>query len=140
MFGSELLEGYYDGVVHAERAPSDGSPLFARDVLMRLSSKWSMCVLHVLDEQGEAVRYSTLMKEIPGITQKVLTDALRNLERDGFIERKIYRQVPPRVEYRLSALGCDLLKLVNPVIWWTRRNADRIATAQHRFDLRSEED
>lgn len=65
----------------------------AREVLARMSGKWTLLVLHVLAEYGKPVRYTQILRTIEGVTQKVLTQTLRTLERDGFIARRVYAQL-----------------------------------------------
>ena len=108
----------------------------AREVLARMSGKWPLWVLHILAEQGKPVRYTQILRAVEGVTQKVLTQKLRTLERDGFIARQVYAQVPPKVEYGLTKLGSDLLKQVDPVVAWTRLHVEEILIAQQGFDVR----
>lgn len=108
----------------------------AREVLARMSGKWPLWVLHILAEHGTPVRYTQLFRAVEGVSQKVLTQTLRTLERDGFISRRVYAQVPPKVEYDLTELGASLLKQVDPVVVWTRLRVEEILAAQKVFDAR----
>ena len=81
----------------------------ARDLIERAAAKWPLRILHVLSEANSPLRFSRLLERVEGISQKVLTQTLRTLEKDGLVIRTLYPQVPPRVEYELTSLGHDLL-------------------------------
>ena len=88
-----------------------------RNILARLCDKWSLLVIYTLDKAGkEAVRFKELQREIPDISQKMLTVTLRTLEDDGYVTRTVYPEVPPRVEYALTARAYTLLPHVNALI------------------------
>lgn len=97
-----------------------------RNVLSRFSSKWAMLILCVLSE-NEATRFNTISKAIPDISSKVLTETLRNLEADGLVKRKLYAEIPPKVEYSLTELGKSLMPILNNLISWAFDNAPYIA-------------
>lgn len=97
-----------------------------RNVLSRFSSKWAMLILCVLSE-NEATRFNTISKAIPDISPKVLTETLRNLEVDGLVKRKLYAEIPPKVEYSLTELGKSLMPILNKLISWALDNAPYIA-------------
>lgn len=97
-----------------------------RNVLSRFSSKWAMLILCVLSE-NEATRFNTISKAIPDISPKVLTETLRNLEADGLVKRKLYAEIPPKVEYSLTELGKSLMPILNDLISWALDNAPYIA-------------
>lgn len=88
---------------------TDAQDALAREMLERASAKWPLRILHVLAEGKGPLRFSRLLERVEGISQKVLTQALRTLERDGLVTRTLYPQVPPRVEYELTPLGGELL-------------------------------
>ncbi len=96
-----------------------------RNVIARFSGKWSMLVLCVLAE-NEATRFNAIGKAIPDISPKVLTETLRNLERDHLVVRKLYAEIPPRVEYALSDLGRSLMPVIVELIAWSLANFDKI--------------
>lgn len=97
-----------------------------RNVLSRFSSKWAMLILCVLSE-NEATRFNIISKAIPDISPKVLTETLRNLEADGLVKRKLYAEIPPKVEYSLTELGKSLMPILNNLISWALDNAPYIA-------------
>lgn len=98
-----------------------------RNILARLCDKWSLLVIYTLDKAGkEAVRFKELQREIPDISQKMLTVTLRTLEDDGYVTRTVYPEVPPRVEYALTVRAYTLLPHVNALIAWALENRDAI--------------
>lgn len=92
-----------------------------RNVIARFSGKWSMLVLCVLAE-NDATRFNAIGKAIPDISPKVLTETLKNLERDGLITRRLYAEIPPRVEYSLTPMGRSLMPLIGNLIDWAMEN------------------
>ena len=86
-----------------------------RNILSRICDKWSMLVLYTL-QQKPVMRFNELRKSIPDISQKVLTTTLRTLEEDGFVRRKVYAEVPPRVEYSLTDRALSLLPYIDSLI------------------------
>ena len=98
-----------------------------RNILARLCDKWSLLVIYTLDKAGkETVRFKELQREIPDISQKMLTVTLRTLEDDGYVTRTVYPEVPPRVEYALTSRAHSLLPHVNALIEWALENNDAI--------------
>lgn len=94
-----------------------------RNVLARISGKWSLLVLYTLDRNGMSpMRFNQLRRAIPDISQKVLTTTLRTLENDGLICRKVFAEVPPRVEYSLTERALTLIPLVDSLINWAADN------------------
>ncbi len=92
-----------------------------RDILSRVGDKWSMLVLMTI-YHNQTIRFKELSREIPELSQKVLTSTLRNLESDGYITRKIYVQIPPKVEYSLSELGQSLVPHLEGLVNWALDN------------------
>ena len=98
-----------------------------RNILARLCDKWSLLVIYTLDRAGRAtMRFKELQRGIPDISQKMLTVTLRTLEDDGYVTRTVYPEVPPRVEYALTARTRSLLPHVNALIEWAMENKDAI--------------
>ena len=98
-----------------------------RNILARISDKWSLLVLYMLDRpDGGVVRFKQLLRDIPDISQKMLTVTLRTLEEDGYVNRKVYPEVPPHVEYSLTDRARSLLPHVNGLIEWALENKDAI--------------
>lgn len=88
-----------------------------RNVISHITDKWSLLVLYTL-EQKEVLRFKDLWREIPDISQKMLTSTLRKLADDGIVSREVFTEVPPRVEYRLSERGQSLIPHLDALISW----------------------
>lgn len=99
-----------------------------RNVLSHFSGKWSVLILSVLSE-NESTRFSALGRAIPDISSKVLSDTLKSLERDGLIARRLYAEVPPRVEYSLTDMGRSLMPILGQLIEWALAHFDRFVSA-----------
>lgn len=98
-----------------------------RNILARICDKWSLVVIYTLNNAGqEPVRFKQLQRQIPDISQKMLTTTLRTLEEDGYISRTVYPEVPPRVEYTLTERTKSLLPHINALIDWAAENLDAI--------------
>lgn len=97
-----------------------------RNVISRFSGKWSMLVLCVLAD-NEATRFNAIRKALPDISPKVLTETLKNLENDDLIVRRLYPEIPPRVEYSLSPLGVSLMPHISGLVGWAIEHFDEIA-------------
>jgi DNA-binding HxlR family transcriptional regulator len=109
-----------------------------RQILDRVADKWSLLVIALLEHRR--LRFTQLRREIDGISQRMLTVTLRQLERDGLVERTVYPVVPPRVEYELTALGGTLHETIRSLVTWTERHQGEIAAARAAYDARTEEE
>jgi DNA-binding HxlR family transcriptional regulator len=107
----------------------------ARDVLARIGDTWSVYVIHVLGADG-TLRFNELRQEVDGISQRMLTVTLRGLERDGLVARKVYPEVPPRVEYSLTSLGITLRQLIRGLVAWAGEHVAEVETARAAYDAR----
>lgn len=94
-------------------------------IIDRFGDKWSLRVL-VLLSQNTVLRFNEILRKTPGISQKMLTTALKKLEEDGLIKRKMYPEIPPKVEYRLTSLGASLIPALEVVIGWALDNSSEI--------------
>lgn len=103
-----------------------------RDILARVSDKWSMHTIIMLGN-AEKLRFTELKKNIDGISQRMLTVTLRALEEDGFLTREVFPEIPPRVEYRLTDLGRSLLKQLIHLSDWANENMDTVLKQRKRF-------
>ena len=101
-------------------------------VLNRVGDKWSMLIVMMLSRGPK--RFSELKRAIDGISQRMLTLSLRNLERDGLISRKVTPSIPPRVDYALTELGVSLREPVQGLGAWAMAHIDCIRAAQERYD------
>lgn len=108
------------------------------DILTRVTDKWTMWVIYVLSEGGR-LRFSRVAERVEGISQKMLTKTLRQLERDGIVERTMYMEVPPRVEYELTPFGHEFLKQVRPIWRWIVDSTPIFEAARRRYDGETEE-
>ena len=106
------------------------------EVIGRVADKWTMIVLEVLTEHGE-LRFTRIAALADGISQKMLTQTLRAMERDGLVIRTVHPVVPPKVEYRLTTLGFTLAEAFCGVWGWAAHNIDAIEAARAAFDARS---
>jgi len=104
-------------------------------VLQRVGDKWSVYVISLLADRTR--RFTELRRSINGISQRMLTVTLRNLERDGLITRTVYPVVPPRVEYTLTPLGRTLRNVVSALIAWADKHKGDIDHARVTYDLRT---
>ena len=122
----ETIEIY--GNVYASNCPT-------RQVLDRIRDKWTALIIGVLEEGPQ--RFSELRRGIGGISQKMLTQTLRSLERDGLVTRTVYAEVPPRVEYALTPLGETLSTPLAAIRLWAEANIAEVAAAQAAYDSRN---
>jgi DNA-binding HxlR family transcriptional regulator len=108
-----------------------------RQLLDALTDKWVTLVLTALAEAGRPLRFSELQRAIAGVSQKMLTQTLRALERDGFVTRTVTPSVPVRVDYDLTPLGSDLMPVVRAVKTWAETHFDQVQAARTRYDQAS---
>ena len=105
------------------------------EVIGRVADKWTMLILEVLAEHGE-LRFTRVGDLVGGISQKMLTQTLRLMERDGLVVRTVHPVIPPKVEYRLTDLGVTLAQAFCGVWTWAEANIERIEAARAAFDAR----
>jgi len=117
------------------RTPVSVDRCAARDVLDRVGDKWSVYVLFLLGDGTR--RFMDLRRSIEGISQRMLTVTLRNLERDGLISRTVYPVVPPRVEYALTPLGRTLRDVIDALVSWADEHTGNIQRARAVYDRRA---
>lgn len=108
-------------------------------IIGRVADKWTMLMLEALHENG-VMRFSEIGRAVDGISQKMLTQTLRQMEREGLVTRTVYPVVPPRVEYALTDLGRSLGQAFCGVWIWAERHVDEIEAARAAFDARTEEE
>lgn len=108
-----------------------------RQILDRIADKWSLLVIALLDKR--TMRFAELLRSIEGISKRMLTTTLRQLERDGIVERTVFPTVPPKVEYNLTPLGNSLHETVQALVIWTEANQVKIAEARDRYESRQSE-
>lgn len=123
--------GHTDSPAYSEIDPKVEA--LVMDLIGRVADKWTLFVLEELEEQGE-MRFTRLSRAIPGISQKMLTQTLRQMERDGLVHRTIHPVIPPKVEYRLTDLGHSLGEAFCGVWQWAERNLEAVTQARRTFD------
>lgn len=106
-----------------------------RMVLDRIADKWTVLTIGVL--ATETKRFGQLRRELDGVSQKMLTQTLRGLERDGIVHRQVYATVPPKVEYSLTDLGSTLVALLEELRHWSENHIESVLSARQQYDERS---
>jgi DNA-binding HxlR family transcriptional regulator len=96
-----------------------------RNVLGRFADKWSLLILCNLHSKGK-LRYNEIRKAIPDISQKMLTNSLKHLQKEHLLNRKAYAEIPPRVEYSLTELGLSLMPIIGQMIEWAQVHFDEV--------------
>ncbi len=136
-FSPEVLERTRAIAAHAP--PPEVDPrveALVTQLIGRVADKWTMLILEELGEAGE-LRFTRLSERVPGISQKMLTQTLRQMERDGLVGRTVHPVVPPRVDYRLTELGSSLGAAFCGVWIWAEQHLDRVEAARAVFDGRA---
>lgn len=111
---------------------TESSCVVVREILTRVGDKWSVLVIALLGERTH--RFSELKRDIEGISQRMLTLTLRQLERDGLVHREVYPTVPPKVEYSLTPLGESVLEPLQGLMCWAQNHGTDVATARASYD------
>jgi DNA-binding HxlR family transcriptional regulator len=104
-----------------------------KELIGRVADKWTLLILEVLEEKGE-LRFTRLAESVQGISQKMLTQTLRQMERDGLVTRTVHPVVPPKVEYKLTPLGLGLGAAFCGVWVWAAQNFEQVERARGEFD------
>jgi DNA-binding HxlR family transcriptional regulator len=103
-----------------------------RQILDRIGDKWAVLILILI--RDEPMRFNALRRTIEGISQKMLSQVLKSLERDGLIKRRVFATVPVTVEYSITPLGQTLAAAVDPLRDWAEQNLKEVLSAQRRYD------
>ncbi|MCR4159705.1 winged helix-turn-helix transcriptional regulator [Kerstersia gyiorum] len=128
--GSDGINGKHAGDSSFQPIPSNG-------ICTRLGDKWTVQVIWRLAIAGDhRLRFSEIKREVEGITQRMLTLTLRNLERDGLVERHYFPEVPPRVEYEITELGQSMLRALEGINSWVRENLPRVEQLRQTYDAK----
>jgi DNA-binding HxlR family transcriptional regulator len=125
----DTIEGLCEGHV--------GAAEMIRDTFAKLGDKWSLLLLGMLDEAP--ARFTALRDRVPGISHRMLALTLRGLERDGLVSRTVYAEVPPRVEYAVTALGRTILPTVKALAGWALEHSDEIQRNRDAYEDRTDE-
>jgi DNA-binding HxlR family transcriptional regulator len=107
-----------------------------RMVLDRIADKWTVLIIGSLENKKK--RFGELRREVGGVSQKMLTQTLRGLERDGIVARFVYASVPPKVEYSLTDLGRTLVAILEAIRDWSEKNMEEVLKARDEYDTRTE--
>lgn len=107
-----------------------------KELIGRIADKWTLMILEVLEEKGE-MRFTRLAESVEGVSQKMLTQTLRAMERDGLLTRKVHPIVPPKVEYKLTPLGLSLGEAFCGVWHWAGAHLRQVEEARRSFDERA---
>ena len=144
---ASLAEGFEDNPFPAsievrvvQGAERDGRvETLVNELIGRVADKWTLLVLEELEDHGTC-RFTELSRLVPGISQKMLTQTLRAMERDGLVVRTVHPVVPPKVEYELTELGCTLHETIQALVTWTEQHQNEIAAARAAYDARQAAD
>jgi DNA-binding HxlR family transcriptional regulator len=121
-------------------ALADAKRSRVRITIAQVGNNWTLLIFYALGNAAQSsLRYMEIKRAIGTISQRSLTQALRDLERDGFVARKVYPTSPPKVEYRLTPLGRSLLKAMRPLILWSVANLDEVLASRKNHDGRNDE-
>lgn len=118
---------------HAQEELDPRVEVLVNELIGRVADKWTMVILEVLEEHSE-MRFSRLGEMVDGISQKMLTKTLRQMERDGLVKRTVYPVIPPKVEYKLTELGSTLSAAFCGVWIWAAKHYDQVEQARRTFD------
>lgn len=113
-------------------------PLAVRELLTKIGDKWTIFVVLSLDLLSGRARFSELERSVPGISQRMLSLTLKNLERDGLVTREVFPEVPPRVEYEMTELGKSLLRPTQGLVDWAKSNWEQVRIAQSEYDANAQ--
>ena len=117
---------------HPPAQPDPKVEKLVREIIARVADKWTMLILEALEEHG-TMRFTSLGRLVPGISQKMLTKTVRQMESDGLVKRTVYPIIPPRVEYQLTTLGRSLSAAFCGVWLWAEAHHDEITRARVAF-------
>ncbi len=131
MQGQDIAATYVERWNEAVQSPGSG-PCPIRDVLDKIGDKWSMLLVMTLASGPK--RFNQLHREVPDISQKMLTQTLRDLQRDGLVARQVFDTKPPSVEYRLTELGSSLIVPFGRLIEWANGSMADISASRRQFD------
>ena len=132
VMGTENCPAIHAKLRQAAATPDGLANCPIRDVLNQIGDKWSTLFISLLGEHPH--RFGELRRAVPDISQRMLTQTLRDLQRDGLVSRHVFPTVPPSVEYRLTPLGHSLLEPLNQLIRWADIHRTEIRSARRVFD------
>jgi DNA-binding HxlR family transcriptional regulator len=121
------------GSVTACLSPNPKNPCPVRSILERVGDKWATQIISRLSEG--TTRFNGLKRQVDGISQRMLTETLRKLERDGLLARTVYPTNPPSVDYTLTPLGETLVPIIRALVGWAKTNNQEIKTSRDNYDV-----
>ena len=124
---------------HGDDARDPELDKLVREIIGRVADKWTMLVIEALAEHG-CLRFTQLTAKVGGVSQKMLTKTVRQMEADGLLVRTVYPQVPPKVEYRLTEMGMSLGEAFCGVWLWAERHRQSIETARQAYQAQLEKE
>ena len=130
--GTQMLTRHLEVTEAVQNVYSGHCP--ARELLDRIADKWTTMCINILAYHSGPMRFGDMRRQISGISQKMLTQTLRDLERDGLVVRRAYAVIPPRVEYSLTPLGRTLEAPMRTLSAWAESHMVEVRAAQERFD------
>lgn len=128
--GTRSEPGHSD--VTACLSPEPENPCPVRSILDRVGDKWGAQIISHL--ASGTTRFNELKRQIEGISQRMLTETLRKLERDGLLTRTVYPSIPPKVEYSLTPLGETLVPIIRELVMWAKANSAVIKASREQYD------
>ncbi len=128
-FGWAQIKEFCDSLTDEEDA-------LTREMVTCISDKWSLWTMSVIAEHARPMRFSRIMEQVEGVSRSLLTKTLRGLERDGLITRKVFAEVPPRVEYAMTPLGSEMLENIAPLWLWVAKSVRRFQDARAAYSNR----
>ncbi len=128
--GTRSEPGHSD--VTACLSPEPENPCPVRSILDRVGDKWGAQIISHL--ASGTTRFNELKRQIEGISQRMLTETLRKLERDGLLTRTVYPSIPPKVEYSLTPLGETLVPIIRELVGWAKANSAVIKASREQYD------
>ena len=129
---AEMVDAVRDWRERARIVGEDVGGCPGREILDKVGDKWSMLIVMTLS--AGPLRFSELKRRVPDISQKMLTQTLRDLQRDGMVARQVFPTVPPAVEYRLTGLGESVIVPFGTLVSWANQNHKQIYAARAEFD------
>lgn len=140
-FGLEKQKDRYPGRGRSMRKKEEKNTIIeicpVRNVIARFGNKWALLVILILSE-NEVLRFNELRKLIPDVSSRVLSGTLRTLEADGLVNRKIYPEVPPKVEYSLTETGSSLVPFITQLTDWAQKHLKSIIKHREEFEAAEE--
>lgn len=129
---------YLMGTIARPLSTEDAAQLaLVHEILGRIADKWTLLVIEELSEAASELRFTHLAQRIPGVSQKMLTKTLRQLERDGLVTRRVHPVIPPHVDYALTPRGESLGEAVCGIWLWAEKHGKQVLRSRQAYDARA---